>query len=65
MDSSTSGRDRLILTLLAAGTSDALIARQAKVSQRTVERRIRALMDRLDATTPFQAGVKAAKAGLI
>lgn len=58
-------RDQLILTLLAAGASDAVIARQARVSQRTVERRIRAAMERLDASTRFQAGVRAARAGLI
>ncbi len=58
-------RDRTILTLLAAGAPDATIARQCGISQRTVERRIRALMDSLDASTRFQAGVQAARHGLI
>lgn len=58
-------RDRTILTLLAAGATDATIARQCGISQRTVERRIRALMDSLDAGTRFQAGVQAVRHGLI
>lgn len=58
-------RDQTILALLAAGAPDATIARQTGVSQRTVERRVRALMDRLGAGTRFQAGVQAARRGLI
>ena len=58
-------RDRNILSLLAGGASDATIARQTGVSQRTVERRVRALMDQLGAGTRFQAGVQAARRGLI
>jgi DNA-binding CsgD family transcriptional regulator len=58
-------RDQSILALLAAGASDATIARQTGVSQRTVERRIRALMDQLGAGTRFQAGVQAARRGLL
>lgn len=56
-------RDVTILSLLAAGASDTTIARQARISQRTVERRVRTLMDRLEASTRFQAGVQAAKRG--
>ncbi|WP_270886952.1 helix-turn-helix transcriptional regulator [Pedococcus sp. 5OH_020] len=58
-------RDHMILSLLAAGAPDATIARQTGVSQRTVERRVRALMDRLGAGTRFQAGVQAARRGLV
>jgi len=58
-------RDQLILSLLAAGAPDATIARQTGVSQRTVERRVRALMDQLGAGTRFQAGVQAARRGLL
>jgi DNA-binding CsgD family transcriptional regulator len=58
-------RDRTILALLAAGAPDATIARQTGVSQRTVERRVRALMDQLGAGTRFQAGVQAARRGLV
>lgn len=58
-------RDRSILRLMAGGVSDAAIARQLGISSRTVERRVRTLLDRLNATTRFQAGVLAARQGLI
>ena len=58
-------RDAGILSLLSDGRSDATIARQSGVSLRTVERRVRALMDRLGARTRFQAGVQAAHRGWI
>lgn len=58
-------RDRSILRLMAGGVSDAAIARQLGISSRTVERRVRVLLDRLNATTRFQAGVLAARQGLI
>jgi DNA-binding CsgD family transcriptional regulator len=61
----TERRDQLILALLAAGAPDATIARQAGVSQRTVERRVRALMDQLGAGTRFQAGVQAARRRMV
>jgi len=55
----------LILALLAAGSSDASIARQLGISSRTVERHVRRAMDSVGATTRFQAGVEAARQGLI
>lgn len=58
-------RDRSILRLMAGGVSDAAIARQLDISSRTVERRVRVLLDRLNATTRFQAGVLAARQGLV
>lgn len=58
-------RDRSIIRLMAGGVSDASIARQLGISSRTVERRVRVLLDRLNATTRFQAGVQAARQGLI
>lgn len=58
-------RDRQIVRLMASGISDLAIARQVGVSPRTVERRVRTVMDRLNASTRFQAGVLAAKNGLI
>ena len=58
-------RDQTILRLLAAGLPDASIARQAGCSQRTVERRIRQIMERLGAQTRFQAGVQAAVRNLL
>lgn len=54
-----------VLTLLAAGASDAMIATQTGLSQRTVERRVQALLRRCGATTRFQAGVVAAQRGWI
>ncbi len=61
----TADRDALILSLLAAGASDSTITRRLRISQRTVERRIRHLMDGLGADTRFQAGVQAARQGLV
>jgi len=58
-------RDRQILLLIAAGATDTMIARQVRISQRTVERRLRVIMDELGATTRFQAGVQAARRGLV
>ena len=56
-------QSHLILSLLAAGATDATIAARVGVSQRTVERKVRLLLDRLDATTRFQAGLQAARRG--
>lgn len=54
---------RLIIGLLAAGTTDATIAARMGVSQRTIERKVRVLMNRLGAVTRFEAGVQAARRG--
>lgn len=58
-----SDHDRTIITLMAAGATDEAIARRLRLSRRTVVRRITALLDRLGATTRFQAGVQAAHRG--
>ncbi len=58
-------REQGVLALLATGASDQAIARQTGVSVRTVERRVRHLMDRLGAATRFQAGVQATRRGWI
>ncbi len=58
-------RTQHILALLAAGATDTVIARQVRVSQRTVERHIRQVMDSLGASTRFQAGVQAVRRGLV
>ncbi|MEV6233419.1 helix-turn-helix transcriptional regulator [Saccharopolyspora shandongensis] len=60
-----SDRDRSIIMLMAAGATDEAIARRLHLSRRTVVRRIAALLDQLGATTRFQAGVQAAKRGLL
>lgn len=54
--------DRL-LNLLAAGMKDESIARHLGVSPRTLRRRIAALLDSLDATGRFRAGINAAERG--
>lgn len=46
-------------------TGSGSIARHFGVSARTVRRRIAALLDELDATGRFQAGVRAVKRGLL
>jgi DNA-binding CsgD family transcriptional regulator len=56
---------RRILELLVAGTKDESIARQLGLSLRTVRRRVADLMDELGARTRFQAGVEAARRGLL
>lgn len=54
-------RDRQILTLMAAGATDETIARRLGLSRRTVVRRTAVLLERLGASTRFQAGVQAAR----
>lgn len=58
-------RDRRILALLTVGASDQVAARQLGVSVRTVERRVRYLMEHLGAATRFQAGVQAVRRGWV
>lgn len=55
--------ERALVMLLAAGMKDGAIARHLRVSERTVNRRIAELSERLDAQTRFQAGVQAARRG--
>lgn len=56
--------DQQLLALLAAGVTDQAIARKLGVAKRTVERRVRRVMDGLGARTRFQAGLRAAGRGL-
>ncbi|MFC5265567.1 hypothetical protein ACFPJ1_25945 [Kribbella qitaiheensis] len=53
--------DRDILLLLAGGATDDKISRHLRISPRTTQRRVRALMESLGAQTRFQAGVQAAR----
>lgn len=55
--------EREVLALLAAGATDDAIARQLGVSDRTVRRRVLAIMEALNASTRFEAGVAATRAG--
>ncbi|MFG2819964.1 helix-turn-helix domain-containing protein [Kitasatospora sp. NPDC048365] len=60
-----SEEDVQLLGFAAAGWTDEIIARRLGVNQRTVERRMRRLMDSLGARTRFQAGLQAARRGLL
>jgi len=51
------------LALLASGLKDEAIARQLDVHVHTARRRITGLLERLDATTRFQAGMQASRRG--
>ena len=57
--------DRALLTLLAAGITDQAIAHHLGLGLRTVQRRISTLMRQLGAQTRFQAGLQAARRGLL
>ena len=54
-----------VLQLLAAGLKDEAIARQLGISMRTARRRISSLITTLGVGTRFQAGVEAARRGLL
>lgn len=55
--------ERALLTLLASGLKDEVIARQLDVHVHTARRRITALLAKLGASTRFQAGVQAGRQG--
>ncbi|MFI9782216.1 LuxR C-terminal-related transcriptional regulator [Kitasatospora sp. NPDC051984] len=57
--------DRTIVRMLAAGLKDEAIARRLGMSLRTARRHIADIMDELGAESRFQAGVAAARAGLL
>lgn len=57
--------DQQLLALAAAGLTDQAIARRLGVAQRTVERRMQRILKALDATTRFQAGLRAGRQGLL
>jgi DNA-binding CsgD family transcriptional regulator/sugar-specific transcriptional regulator TrmB len=58
-----SAEERRLLALLAAGTTDEAAARRLGLSVRTVQRQVSQLLQRLDAQTRFQAGLKAKTRG--
>lgn len=60
-----SEEELMLVRLLHSGYKDQAIARQLGVSVRTATRRVAALMQRLDAGTRFQAGVRARERGWV
>jgi DNA-binding CsgD family transcriptional regulator/transposase-like protein len=65
IDTSTglSDTERTLLTMLADGVTDETAAKKLGVSLRTVRRIMADLMVRLEASSRFEAGIKAAKKG--
>lgn len=55
--------DAQVLSLLLAGVTDQAIGRQMGMSLRTVQRRVRALMDQAGAATRMQLGYEAGRRG--
>ncbi|MFI5530531.1 LuxR C-terminal-related transcriptional regulator [Kitasatospora sp. NPDC051853] len=55
--------ERELLRLLATGLTDEAAGKRLGVSLRTVRRQMAALMERLDAASRFEAGLKAAQRG--
>lgn len=58
-----SAAERELLLLLSTGITDETAAKRLGVSLRTVRRQMAALMERLAATSRFEAGLKAAQRG--
>ncbi len=54
---------REILQILSSGVTDDAAARELGVSDRTIRRRVAAVLDLLGASSRFEAGVKATQAG--
>jgi DNA-binding CsgD family transcriptional regulator/sugar-specific transcriptional regulator TrmB len=65
VDDKVSDEDREVLLLLASGRTDESAARQLGISVRHLRRRIARLLERLNATSRFEAGVEAARRGWI
>lgn len=61
--STPSGVERELLALLASGLTDQAIGAHVGWTDRTVRRRVRGMMTRLDVTTRFQAGYQAVLRG--
>ncbi|MFI7348082.1 DUF6879 family protein [Streptomyces sp. NPDC049936] len=57
--------EKLLLRFLASGLTDDAAAKRLGVSLRTVRRQMSSLMERLDARSRFEAGLKAAQLGWI
>ncbi|MGW1115957.1 helix-turn-helix transcriptional regulator [Streptomyces tanashiensis] len=62
-DTGPTGPELELLRLLASGMTDEAASKRLGVSLRTVRRQMAALMERLHATSRFEAGLKAAREG--
>ncbi|KJS57835.1 helix-turn-helix transcriptional regulator [Streptomyces rubellomurinus] len=62
-DTGLNPTEKELLKLLATGLTDEAASKRLGVSLRTVRRQMAALMERLDATSRFEAGLKAAQRG--
>lgn len=62
-DTGLSGVEHDILVLLAQGLTDEAVAKRLGVGLRTVSRQMTGLMERLGASSRFEAGLKAAQRG--
>lgn len=62
-DPELSAEERTVLTMLTAGLKDDAIARELGVSVRTVRRRVNRLLDVLQVSSRFQAGIAATHRG--
>lgn len=52
-----------LLRLLARGFTDEVVAQKLGLTGRTLRRRLRSAMDKLDASSRFEAGYKLARSG--
>ncbi|QES51876.1 helix-turn-helix transcriptional regulator [Streptomyces venezuelae] len=62
-DSGLSPAEQELLRLLASGMTDEMAGRRLGISSRTVRRQMAVLMERLGATSRFEAGLKAVQSG--
>ncbi|WP_433528316.1 TrmB family transcriptional regulator [Micromonospora sp. CA-263727] len=62
---SLTGPELKVMTLMAAGFKDEAMARHLDVTTRTVRRRVQAVLTALNARSRFEAGVEAARRGLV
>ncbi|MEU0335509.1 LuxR C-terminal-related transcriptional regulator [Streptomyces sp. NPDC006193] len=60
-----SAQEREVLTLMATGAKDETIARRLACSDRTLRRLMNQIMEKLGASSRFEAGVTAARLGLV
>ncbi|MFJ8015625.1 LuxR C-terminal-related transcriptional regulator [Streptomyces sp. NPDC096339] len=63
VESGLTAAEQELLRLLASGLTDEVAGRKLGISARSVRRQMSALMERLDASSRFEAGLKAAQRG--